>query len=89
MTTPPQKISLTILTLWAVGLLAIYVATAVAPWAVFIHVGPTTGLLTSIVVALPWIWAVQFQPAGIKLGPFAVPLIFNAGAVLTAWFLRL
>ena len=77
------------LALWSVGLVLLYIPSAVAPWWVFIHIGPIWGLLAGLVVVVPWIFAVQYQPAGIKLGPFAVPLMFNAGGVFVSWTLQL
>ncbi|MBF0401783.1 MAG: hypothetical protein HQL90_13575 [Magnetococcales bacterium] len=76
------------LALWSVGLLAIYGLSAVAPWWIFIHLGPAWGLLFSVVIIIPWVFAVQYRPAGIDIGPFSIPLILNAFGVFVSWTLR-
>ena len=73
---------------WSVGLLAIYAACAAAPWAAFIYWGPSWGLLVGFLMVVPWVLAVQYRPAGINMGPFAVPILFNALGVLVSWMLR-
>lgn len=84
-----KKESFSHLLLWTIGLLALYIPSAVAPWWIFIQVGPVWGLLAGIVIMIPWVFAVQYKPAGINLGPFAVPLLFNAGGVFVSWTLQL
>lgn len=77
------------LALWSIGLLALYIPSAVAPWWVFIQIGPAWGLLTGVVMIVPWVFAVQYRPAGIDMGPFATPLMINAGGVFVSWTLQL
>ena len=84
-----KKESFLALALWSIGLLALYIPSAIAPWWVFIQVGPAWGLLVGLLVFIPWVYAVQYQPAGINLGPFATPLLFNAGGVFVSWTLQL
>ncbi|MBF0584739.1 MAG: hypothetical protein HQL80_10980 [Magnetococcales bacterium] len=84
-----KKASFLNLAMWSVGLLSIYALSAIAPWWVFINIGPFWGVLVGLVAAIPWIFAVQYQPAGINMGPFAVPLLFNAFGVFVSWTLRL
>jgi hypothetical protein len=73
---------------WSIGILAILVLSGWMPWAVFIHFGPHWGLLCGFLLVIPWALSVQYEPAGIKLGPFATPVILNAGALIIAWILK-
>ncbi len=83
-----KKTTLSKLILWSLGLLVVYFGCAAAPWAAFVHWGPSWGLLVGFIITAPWIWAVQYRPAGINMGPFAVPILFNALGILVSWILR-
>ncbi|MBF0448423.1 MAG: hypothetical protein HQL67_09505 [Magnetococcales bacterium] len=73
---------------WSVGLIVILVVSGWAPWSIFIHYGPHWGLLAGIIIIVPWALSVQYEPAGIKIGPFATPIILNAGALFISWILK-
>jgi hypothetical protein len=73
---------------WSIGVLVLLGISGWAPWYIFIHFGPHWGLLSGIVLVIPWALSVQYEPAGIKLGPFATPVILNVAALLIAWILR-
>lgn len=73
---------------WSIGILVLLVASGWAPWAIFINYGPHWGLLSGIVLVVPWALSMQYEPAGIKLGPFVTPIILNVGALFISWILK-
>ena len=77
------------LAFWSIGMLILLGISGWAPWWVFIHLGSFWGLLCGIVLVIPWALSVQYEPAGIKLGPFAAPVIFNVGGLFIAWILKI
>lgn len=84
-----SEVSIQVLVFWTLGLLSLYIPCAVAPWWVFVQFGAGWGLLTGVLIFIPWVFAVQYKPAGINLGPFATPLMINAGGVFVSWTLQL
>ncbi|MBF0195046.1 MAG: hypothetical protein HQL71_10845 [Magnetococcales bacterium] len=84
-----QRPSFAALAGWSIAVLVLLGISGWAPWSIFIHFGPHWGLLSGILLVIPWALSMQYEPAGIKLGPFATPVILNVGALLIAWILKI
>ncbi|MBF0357036.1 MAG: hypothetical protein HQL70_00435 [Magnetococcales bacterium] len=84
-----QRPSFAVLAGWSIGILVALGVSGWAPWSIFIHFGPHWGLLSGLLLVIPWALSVKYEPAGIKLGPFATPVIFNFFGLLIAWILKI
>ncbi len=84
-----QRPSFAVLAGWSIGVLVLLVISGWAPWAIFIHFGPHWGLLSGVLLVIPWALSMPYEPAGIKLGPFVTPVVLNVGGLLIAWILKI
>ena len=88
---PPKKDErrLWVIILWAIGLLLGYFGSIALPWVMFIWGGPSFGLLTVIVVAVPWLAFVRYKPVGFNMAYFTLGMLLNVLIVFVSWFLHL
>lgn len=69
------------------GIFAVYGLCLAAPWAASVWWGFGVAIPAAILITIPWLFMVRYEPLGIKMGPFAVGALINVGGVLASWLI--